>query len=81
MHDVSGTLPARPTVGLLERARASSLAVDLVVVSCVSLALGLIRLGTPSLWFDESYTVEKIKLSYGAQVEGYQPIYYWIEKP
>ena len=42
---------------LSARVRTLPLAVDLVVVSVAALVLGLIRLGAPSLWVDESFTV------------------------
>ena len=67
--------------GLLERLRASTLALDVAIVSAVSLVLGLVRLGAPALWFDEAYTWRQIHKGYLAQFEGYQPFYYWIEKP
>ena len=35
----------------------SSVALDVAIVSGVSLVLGLFRLGTPSIWVDESFTV------------------------
>jgi mannosyltransferase len=41
---------------LVANVRASALALDIVVVSGVALALGLIRLGAPSLWVDEAFT-------------------------
>jgi mannosyltransferase len=50
-------------------------------VSGVSLVLGLIRLGAPALWYDEAYTYRQIHKSYLEQFEGYQPFYYWIQKP
>ena len=71
----------RIEAGLVERLRASTLALDIAIVSGVSLVLGLIRLGAPSLWYDEAYTYRQIHKSYLAQFEGYQPFYYWIQKP
>ena len=61
--------------------RASSLTLDVAIVSGVALVLGLIRLGTPALWYDEAYTFRQINRSYIEQFEGYQPFYYWIQKP
>jgi len=71
----------RIEAGLVEHLRAGSLALDIAIVSGVSLVLGLIRLGAPSLWYDEAYTYRQINKSYLAQFEGYQPFYYWIQKP
>lgn len=65
MHDaptehVAGVTPAGPrgVVGLRSRAltATSSIAPVVAVASGASLILGLIRLGTPSLWIDESFT-------------------------
>jgi len=67
--------------GILERARASTLALDIALVSAVSLVLGLIRLGSPALWYDEAYTYRQINKGYLDQFDGYQPFYYWIQKP
>ena len=50
-------------------------------MSGVSLVLGLVRLGAPALWYDEAYTWRQIHKGYLAQFEGYQPFYYWIQKP
>jgi mannosyltransferase len=61
--------------------RASTLALDIAIVSGLSLVLGLIRLGVPGLWYDEAYTYRQIRRSYLEQFEGYQPLYYWIQKP
>ena len=74
-----GVTRVRPS--LMARVRTRSLAVDLLIVSAVSLALGLIRLGSPSLWYDEAYTYRQIHKGYLDQFDGYQPFYYWIEKP
>jgi len=57
------------------------LTVDVAIVSGAALVLGLIRLGTPALWYDEAYTFRQINRSYIEQFEGYQPFYYWIQKP
>ena len=65
----------------MDRVRASALAVDVAIVSGAALVLGLIRLGAPALWYDEAYTFRQINRSYIEQFEGYQPFYYWIQKP
>jgi mannosyltransferase len=59
--------PATATLGgglddgaIRERA-IGSLAVDLALVSAVAVVLGLIRLGTPSLWVDESFTAQAVR--------------------
>ena len=77
----AGTARRRADGTLLDRLRASTLALDIAIVSTVSLVLGLIRLGGPALWYDEAYTYRQIRRSYPEQVEGYQPLYYWVQKP
>lgn len=72
---------ARLAASLFHRVRSSSLAVDIALVSGVALVLGLIRLGAPALWVDEAYTVRQINRGFIEQFEGYQPFYYWIQKP
>jgi mannosyltransferase len=79
--DASAGLGARRDGDVLGRLRTSALALDLVLVSGASLVLGLVRLGAPALWFDEAYTVRQLDRSYLEQFEGYQPFYYWIQKP
>ena len=71
----------RPGGTLIDSVRAGSLTLDVAIVSGVALVLGLIRLGTPALWYDEAYTFRQINRSYIEQFEGYQPFYYWIQKP
>jgi mannosyltransferase len=77
----AGTAGRRLDGTLIDRARASTLVLDIAIVSGVSFVLGLIRLGAPALWFDEAYTYRQIQRSYVEQFEGYQPFYYWIQKP
>jgi mannosyltransferase len=69
------------TRGVVERLRASTLVLDVALVSGVSLVLGLIRLGSPALWYDEAYTFRQIRKGYLEQFDGYQPFFYWIVKP
>ena len=54
---VGGTLD---DATIRERA-VGSLAVDVALVSVVAVVLGLIRLGTPSLWVDESFTAQAVR--------------------
>src|SRR6188768_2420325 len=75
----SAVVRGRPSI--VERMRTRSLTLDLLVVSVVSLALGLVRLGSPPLWVDEAYTYEQLQKGYLDQFDGYMPFYYWIEKP
>jgi mannosyltransferase len=65
----------------VERARTRTLVVDVTIVAVASLALGLVRLGAPALWFDEAYTYAQIRKGYLEQFAGYQPFYYWVQKP
>lgn len=74
--------PAVPrTTGVLARVGVSSLAVDVVIASGVALVVGLIRLGRPSFWMDESLTALEIQWSYARALDGYYWLYYSIEKP
>ena len=81
VHTQASSAGERLRSSPLRYLRAGSLAVDIAIVSGVSLLLGLIRLGTPSLWYDEAYTYRQINRSYVEQFEGYQPLYYWVQKP
>ena len=45
------------------RVRIPALAADIAVASSVALVLGLIRLGAPSFWVDETFTGQKIHFS------------------
>ena len=74
--------PAVPRrTGVLARVGMSSLAVDVVIASGVALLVGLIRLGRPSFWMDESLTALEIQWSYDRALDGYYWLYYSIEKP
>jgi mannosyltransferase len=74
--------PAVPRrTGVLARVAISSLAVDVVIASGVALLVGLIRLGRPSFWMDESLTALEIQWSYDRALDGYYWLYYSIEKP
>jgi mannosyltransferase len=74
--------PAVPRrTGVLARVGISSLAVDVVIASGVALLVGLIRLGRPSFWMDESLTALEIQWSYDRALDGYYWLYYSIEKP
>jgi uncharacterized membrane protein len=79
--DVVSGLGSRGSSSGFARLRASTLALDMALVAGVSLVLGLIRLGSPSLWYDEAYTHAQIQKGYLDQFDGYMPFYYWIEKP
>ena len=65
----------------LARTRVSSLAVDVVLASGLALVVGVIRLGTPPFWMDESLTALEIQWSYDRALDGYYWLYYSIEKP
>jgi len=60
---------------------ARSLAVDLVVVSGVALLLGLIRLGTPSLWVDEAFTAQAVREHLLSPEGQYHWLYYAVLTP
>jgi mannosyltransferase len=80
MGDMPAAAVARRT-GVLARMRVSSLTVDVVVASGLALVVGVIRLGTPSFWVDESLTALEIQWSYDRALDGYYWLYYSIEKP
>src|SRR5438552_1836960 len=63
----------------LARVRESALAVDVALVASVALVLGLIRLGTPSLWLDESFTASGNPIA--TFTGGYHWLYYSVERP
>jgi mannosyltransferase len=46
----------------------------------IALVLGLIRLGTPSLWIDETFTAHAVRRSYTGVMDQNHWLYYWIEK-
>jgi mannosyltransferase len=85
MHDVSepaqGFASAGVSTRLGERLRVGSLTLDVLIVSSVALVLGLVQLGAPSLWVDESLTADEITWPYARSLEGYYWLYYSIEKP
>jgi mannosyltransferase len=66
---------------VLARVRASSLALDIALVSAVALAFGLVRLGTPSLWVDEAFTVDDLNRSVSYYANGYYLLFYLVMKP
>ncbi len=61
--------------------RVPSLVLDVAVVGGVSLALGLFRLGTPSIWVDESFTARAMHSSVATYIEGYHWLHYSILRP
>jgi mannosyltransferase len=66
---------------LADRLRAGTLAFDILIVSGVALVLGLIRLGAPAVWVDESFTVDDLEHQYSFYLEGYYWLFYTVEKP
>jgi mannosyltransferase len=74
--------PERGVVSkVIGRVRSSPVAPGIVVASGVALVFGLIRVGAPSFWVDESLTAREIQWSYHRSIEGYYWLYYSIEKP
>jgi mannosyltransferase len=65
----------------LERVHARSLALEIAIASGLALLLGLIRLGTPSLWIDEAATARAVRSSVANLFDGYHGLYYSIEMP
>lgn len=79
--EVPTTLPGIVGPRRIAGVRTSSLTLDLVVVSGVALVLGLIRLGMPSLWVDESFTVNDVARPVSSYVDGYYLLFYLVMKP
>mgnify|MGYP000223948056 CR=1 FL=1 len=63
------------------RLRVGSLAVDVALVSGLSLALGLFRLGAPSFWVDEAFTAREMGSSVARYIEVYHWLYYSLLRP
>jgi mannosyltransferase len=80
MHDVT-TLPVEAGLRSRADARPGHLLLDVTLAGGVALVLGLVRLGTPSFWADESFTALAIQGSPLDLFEGYHGLYYSIEKP
>ena len=59
----------------LSATRVGSLAIDVGVVSAVALVLGVIRLGAPSFWVDETFTALRTEESYADLISGYHWLY------
>ena len=92
MHEVSST-PASSAVdstrdltpsvarSSFDRVRASSLTIDVVVVSGVALVLGLIRIGAPSVWVDEAFTAQAVRETLLSPIDQYHWLYYSVVTP
>jgi mannosyltransferase len=80
MHDVT-TLRLEAESGTQAEARAGHLLLDVILVGGVALVLGLVRLGTPSFWADESFTARAVEGSALDLFDGYHGLYYSIAKP
>ena len=65
----------------LGRARSGALAIDVVVVCGFALALGLVRLSTPSLWVDEAFTAKAVRENLFSPIDQYHWLYYLLLKP
>jgi len=59
----------------------ASTSLAIATASGVALVLGLIRLGAPSLWADESFTARAVQGPFGEMVNGYHWLYYSLTKP
>jgi mannosyltransferase len=67
---------------LAARVRASEIARDVVLVSVIALALGVIRLGAPSFWVDEAFTARAVDRSFPDLLDRqYHLLYYTLLKP
>ena len=72
---------ARPASHPSVATRLDSVTVAALLAGGVALVLGLVRLGTPSLWVDESFTARAVNGPYLDTVEGYHWLYYSLVKP
>ncbi len=83
MDDTARSIDAVPVGAAarswLDRVRSGTLALDITIVGAVALVLGLIRLGTPSLWLDESLTATGNPIA--TFTDGYHWLYYSVEWP
>lgn len=77
----ANNLNARLDRKSFDRLRTSAVTRDVVIASAVALALGLIRLGAPSLWIDEAATARAVDSSFLNLFDGYHGLYYSIETP
>jgi hypothetical protein len=63
-----------------DRLRSASLAFSAFAAMSIALGLGLIKLGAPSLWIDESFTAYAVHLSFADLIEQNHWLYYSVEK-
>src|SRR5262245_13125469 len=68
-------IDGRDASDVLTRLRESSLVLDIVIVASVALLLGLLRLGVPSFWVDESFTAQRVGQGVAEYFSGYYPLY------
>jgi mannosyltransferase len=73
--DASARAPIARRTRRLGRLRISALTRNVVIASAVALGLGLIGLGAPSLWVDESFTARAVHFSF---VEDFTGQYHWL---
>lgn len=71
------TLRASPLAWALD----SRLTLPIVAASGLALVLGLIRLGGPSLWLDETFSARAVRELRISPLDQYHWLYYWIETP
>jgi mannosyltransferase len=65
-----------------DRIRADHLLRDVLLASGLSLVLGAIHLGGPSLWVDESFSAGAVDESWvDLMTDNYHWLYYWLLKP
>ena len=83
MHDsaVGPTEPLESIPRHVDRSRVSATVIWVTIVSAVSLALGLFRLGKPSFWLDETFTARAIDYPYPDILLQYHWVFYSVEKP
>ena len=71
----------RSTARSLARVRGNSLTVDLAIVGGVAFALGVFRLGAPSLWVDEAFTAQAARDALINPLDQYHWFYYVLLVP
>ena len=83
MHNVPEPVAAPVALAspTLARLRVTSAVRDVLIVTGVSLALGLVRLGAPSFWVDEGHGWDELRREYSFYLEGYYWLFYSVMKP
>jgi mannosyltransferase len=77
----TGLTPPERAVRSFGRARENSLLLDVAAVGGMAFVVGLVRLGTPSLWVDEAFTARAVRDTLVNPIDQYHWLYYAVLKP